>query len=382
MTDGVPEKFPDDGDQAPDSRLLLRGIEDVGLNDNNMHPSNRWTANQAQDWYAQQPWPVGFNYIPSTAVNQLEMWQADTFDPETIDRELGWARDLGFNTARVFLHDLLWEHDQTAFVERVNHFLRIADRHGISIMFVTFDGVWDPFPKLGSQASPREHIHNSRWVQSPGAELLSDPTQHDRLADYVQGIIEHFRDDSRVLAWDLFNEPDNPHPAYAGKAPPDKSALAASLLRKAFTWARASTPEQPITAGVWLGQVRGSLSEINELMLTESDVITFHSYLDADRVERRIRDLQEYDRPILLTEFMSRSSGSTFETMLPLLKELKVGAYCWGLVAGKTQTNYPWDSWIRPYSAEPDPWFHDILRLDGTPYRDSEVTSIRRVIGG
>ena len=344
----------------------------------NVHASGRWPAEQARGWYAQQPWLVGCNYIPSTAVNQLEMWQADTFDPDTIDRELGWASDLGFNTARVFLHDLLWEQDQTGFLERVDHFLGIADRHGISTMFVTFDGVWDPSPRLGRQAAPREHIHNSRWVQSPGAELLSDPTKHDRLAAYVQGIIEHFRNDPRVLAWDLFNEPDSPNPAYAEMEPPAKSALAASPLRKAFTWARASAPEQPITAGVWLGRVRGSLSAINELMLGESDIITFHSYLDADRVERRIRDLQEYDRPILLTEFMSRSSGSTFETILPILKERRVGAYCWGFVAGKTQTIYPWDSWLKPYSAEPDPWFHDVLRANGTPYSADEVEAIRR----
>jgi len=342
--------------------FLLHVGGDVGLNDTNMPASSsRWTAEKAQSWYAQQPWLVGCNYIPSTAANQLEMWQADTFDPDTIDRELGWAKDLGFNAARVFLHNLLWEHDQTGFLERVDHFLRIADRRGISIMFVTFDGVWDPSPRLGSQAGPREHVHNSRWVQSPGAELLSDPTQYDRLAAYVQGVIEHFRDDPRVLAWDLFNEPDNPNPMYAEGESPDKSALATSLLRKAFAWARTSAPVQPITAGIWRGRVRGSLSEINELMLAESDIITFHSYLAADQVEKRIRDLQEY------------------EAILPLLKELKVGGYCWGLVAGKTQTIYPWDSWVRSYSAEPAVWFHDVLRPDGTPYSGDEAETIRRV---
>lgn len=341
--------------------------------------SSRWTAEQAQGWYARQPWLVGCNYIPSTAVNQLEMWQAETFDPETIDRELRWAKDLGFNAARVFLHNLPWDQDQAGFTGRVDRFLGIADRHGISIMLVILDGVWDPFPRLGTQPEPREHVHNSRWVQSPGAEVLSDPAQHDRLAAYVQGIIERFQDDHRVLAWDLFNEPDNPNPAYAEKEPPDKSALAAALLRKAFVWARASAPVQPITAGIWRGRLNGALSEINELMLGESDIISFHTYLEADQVERRIRDLQGYGRPILLTEFMSRGSGSTFEAILPLLKELKVGAVCWGLVAGKTQTIYPWDSWVNSYSAEPDVWFHDILRPDGTPYSGDEVATIRRI---
>lgn len=356
----------------------------MSLNGTSMRASSdRWTAKQAQDWYAGQPWPVGCNYIPSTAVNQLEMWQAETFDPETIDRELAWASDLGFNSARVFLHDLLWDQDQTGFLERINEFLGIADRHGISIMFVTFDGVWDPFPHLGSQPAPRQRVHNSRWVQSPGAEILSDPGRHDQLAAYVQGVIGQFGADRRVLAWDLFNEPDNPNfGTYGEQESADKPSLAAALLRKAFAWARSSRPAQPITAGVWRGRVRGSLSEINELMLAESDIITFHSYLDADRVGQRIKDVQEHGRPLLLTEFMSRGSGSTFEALLPLLKEQNVGAYCWGLVAGRTQTIYPWDSWVRSYPAEPEPWFHDVLRLDGTPYSGSEVAAIRAITGG
>src|ERR1700716_2235913 len=70
-----------------------------------------WTAEKANAWYVQHKWINGADFIPSTAINQLEMWQADTFDPETIDRELGWARGLGMNTARVFLHDLAWEAD-------------------------------------------------------------------------------------------------------------------------------------------------------------------------------------------------------------------------------------------------------------------------------
>jgi len=71
--------------------------------------AQQWRASAARDWYSEQGWLVGSNYIPATAINQLEMWQADTFDPQRIDLELGWAEGLGMNTMRVFLHDLLWQ---------------------------------------------------------------------------------------------------------------------------------------------------------------------------------------------------------------------------------------------------------------------------------
>ena len=87
------------------------------------------------------------NYVPRTAVNQLEMWQTETWDPDTIDEELSWAADIGLNTARVFLHDILWQQDKEAFLARIEDFLAIASKHGIGVMFVFFDGVWHPTPK-------------------------------------------------------------------------------------------------------------------------------------------------------------------------------------------------------------------------------------------
>ncbi|MFV2040233.1 MAG: endo-1,4-beta-xylanase, partial [Acidimicrobiales bacterium] len=232
------------------------------------------------------------------------MWQAETFDAETIERELGWAASLGFNTARVFLHNLLWQQDEHAFAERVDRFLTIAEHFGIRPMFVLFDGVWDPHPNLGSQPPARDRIHNSGWVQSPGVEVLSDPARHDELRGYVRGIIERFRDDGRVLAWDLFNEPDSPNPAYGQHEPANKRQLAKALLGKAFRWARESQPSQPLTAGLWRGPwgSSGQLSEINTLMLAESDVISFHSYAPPEKARALIDELDQAGRPLLITE--------------------------------------------------------------------------------
>ena len=136
--------------------------------------NGRWTEDRANAWYSKQPWLVGANYIPSTAINQLEMWQAETFDPERIDIELGWAEGLGMNTIRVFLHDLVWEQNPAGFQQRIDRFLAIAAKHNIRPMFVLFDSCWDPNPRLGEQREPRAGVHNSGWVQSPGAKALRD----------------------------------------------------------------------------------------------------------------------------------------------------------------------------------------------------------------
>lgn len=345
-------------------------------------PRSRWTPDQAREWYAGLPWLVGCNFIPSTAVNQLEMWQRETFDPDTIDRELAWAARLGLNAARVFLHDLLWQQDCDGIQDRIGQYLEIAGRHNVRTLFVLFDGVWDPDPRLGPQPLPRPGIHNSGWVQSPGAATLADRSRHRQLRDYVGGIIGALRGDNRILGWDLFNEPDNPNPAYAAAEISNKAEMATALLRDAFGWARACGPSQPITAGVWQGPVDERATEITKLMLEESDVISFHSYLDAERVETRINELEARGRPILLTEFMSRTTESTLESLLPIAKAHNVAAFCWGLVAGKTQTIYPWDSWVKPCDSAPARWFHDLLHPDGTPHDPAEAAFLRRTTSG
>jgi hypothetical protein len=345
----------------------------------------QWSPTQANDWYRHRPWIVGCNFSPSTAINQLEMWQPDTFDPVTIDRELGWAEQLGFNTVRVFLHNLLWTQDPDGFLTRMDHFLAIADKHHIGVIFVPLDAVWDPFPKLGEQHKPAPHVHNSGWVQSPGVEILRDPSRHDELKGYIQGAIGHFKSDSRIVAWDILNEPDNMNrPAYVASEPVNKPDLALLLLKKAFAWAREVNPSQPLTAGVWEKGQWGAgdkLLTIEKFMLEQSDIISFHSYGNLAEMKRGVESLRRFNRPIVCTEYMARPRESTFDPILGYLKEQKVGAINWGFVNGKTQTIYPWDSWTKTYTAEPPVWFHDIFRSDGTPYDAKEVKYIREVTG-
>jgi hypothetical protein len=343
-----------------------------------------WTSDQANKWYLQQPWLVGSNFITSSAINELEMWQPETFDLPAVDRELGWAQSLGMNTMRVFLHNLLWQQDSQGFLRRIDQFLEVADKHHIRITFVLLDSVWDPRPHLGKQPAPKPHVHNSGWVQAPGADLLKDESRwNTELKPYIIGVLSHFHDDKRVLMWDLMNEPDNRNDVYKATELPDKAARALKLLREEWKWARSVNPAQPLTSGVWKGNYSSdsSLSEMERFQLQNSDVITFHSYDPPDVMSRRIDSLRRYHRPIICTEYMARPLGSTFASILPLLKKEHVGAYNWGFVNGKSQTIYPWDSWEKSYSGEPAIWFHDIFRKDGAPYDARETELIRQLTG-
>jgi Cellulase (glycosyl hydrolase family 5) len=324
----------------------------------------RWSPEQAAAWYKNQPWLVGCNFIPSTAINQLEMWQADTFDPKTIDRELGWAADLGFNTMRVFLHDLAWQADADGFKKRLRQYLEIADRHRIRTLFVLFDDCWLPNPKLGKQPEPIPGRHNSGWVQSPGSAVVQDQKEWPRLEKFVKDIVGTFAEDRRVLMWDLYNEPGNNKLG-------DKSL---PLVQAVFRWARDAHPSQPLTVGVWFNN-----KKLNDCQLAESDVITFHNYGDAAGLRKQIAELKKLGRPVICTEYMARTRGSKFETHLPVFKEESVGCYNWGLVSGKTQTIYPWES--KQGAPEPKLWFHDILRSDGTPFDPKETALIRKLRG-
>ena len=342
-----------------------------------------WTVEKAQAWYKKQPWLVGCNFSPSTAINQLEMWQADTFDLATIDRELGYAEKLGFTTVRVFLHDILWDTDREGFLKRIDQVLAAAEKHKIGVMLVLFDSVWDPFPKAGKQREPKPHVHNSGWVQSPGAEILKDSGKQDKLKDYVVGLISHFRNDKRVVIWDVYNEPDNPVPQYTKVELPNKKEAALQLLKKTFVWAREAKPSQPLTSGVWIGPWAdpAKLNDTEKVQLENSDIVTFHTYDKLPDVQKCVENLARYNRPIVCTEYMARPRGSTFDPILGYFKEKNVGAYNWGFVDGKTQTIYPWDSWEKEYKQEPSPWFHDILRADGKPFNQEEVDYIKALTG-
>lgn len=346
--------------------------------------TQRWSAEKANTWYSQQRWLVGSNFIPTDAINQFEMWEADSFDPAEIDKELGYAQGIGMNTMRVFLHDQLYAQDAEGFKKRIDTFLTIADKHHIKPIFVLFDSCWDPDPKLGVQHPPIPGTHNSGWIQSPGTAGLQDPAQYPKFETYVKGVVSAFGHDKRVLAWDVWNEPDNQGGGnYHQLDEQVKIGLVAKLLPQVFDWARSQDPIQPLTSGLWHNDDWDKASQLNaveQIQLAQSDVISFHNYDWPEVLEARIQSLQPYGRPLLLTEYMARGNGSTFDSALPLGRKYNVAMINWGFVLGKTQTNMPWDSWQKPYTmAPPQLWFHDIFHADGTPYRKAETDQIKRL---
>ena len=323
-----------------------------------------WSVEKANSWYAAHPWLTGADYIPSNAINQLEMWQADTFSPDLIDKELGWAQDIGFNTMRVFLHSEAWKQDPEGFKKRVDQFLTISKKHGITPMFVFFDDCWNKTFTAGKQPAPKTGIHNSGWLQDPGMPATTDPTAWPALEKYVKDVMRSFAHDERILLWDLYNEPGNN----------DKKDASLPLLTQIIGWARSVNPDQPISIGLW----DWKLEKLNALQLNNSDIVTYHNYEEPQWHLRTIQLLKASGRPLICTEYMARPRNSRFSNILPLLKQENVGAINWGFVSGKTNTKYAWDTPLADGS-DPVEWFHEIFNQDGTPYRRDETELIKKL---
>ena len=324
-----------------------------------------WSAKEANDWYQQQGWLVGSNFLPSTAINQFEMWQAETFDTATINKELGWAQNIGMNVMRVYLHDLAWKADAAGFKNRMNIFLSLANEHKIKILFTILDDCWNPDPVIGKQPDPKPGIHNSGWVRSPGKQVHNDSTQWGYLEQYVKDILGTFKNDRRILMWDLYNEPGNS----------DYNLGSLPLLKKMFEWAWTIRPSQPLTSATWYDN-----KTFNDFQLASSDVTTIHNYNDAENLEKELKEKLLLGKPVICSEYMARTRNSTFQTHLPVFKKYHVGAVNWGFVAGKSNTIYQWGKPV-PDGSEPKVWFHDVFRKDGTPYSQEEISTIKSLTG-
>ncbi len=347
----------------------------------------RWTAERANDWYDAQPWLVGANFVPSTASNQLEMWQAETFDPDTIERELGWAAGLGMNSMRVFLHDLLWQDDAAAFQDRIDAYLDIAAEHGISTMLVLFDSVWNPDPRLGPQDEPQPGLHNSAMGAGAGQCGPCRSVARGRLQNYVEGVVGAFANDERVIMQDVWNEPSNTNNGKFVELP-NKRDLVAALLPKAFAWARNANPSQPLTAGY--GPKRAAARSIHWPAIRQMEHSTSSAlstdYQDAGAASKPGSAICRATGPLLLTEYIARKAGSTFEGILPIARREKIASLQLGLRERPLpdDSTYPGTAGRRrgPSGCATGPVkFHDIFYADGRAYLEDEVALIRRMTG-
>jgi hypothetical protein len=364
--------------------------------------AGQWSKEKANAWYAKQPWLVGANYLPATAINQIDMWQASTWDPKTIDKEFGWAHNIGMNTMRIFLHDMVWASDQQGLYKRMDQFLDIAKKHGIKPFFVFFDDCHFPAPALGVQPLPVKGYHNSGWVNSPARVLANrfangeaDQADLAQLKGYVQETMKHFKNDERILMWELYNEPGRGNNLDGSGKKTSMGDRSKKLVYQAWVWAREVNPSQPVT-----GTAKGSLGQVNTLInRVNSDVFSIHSYENAAGLEAAIKDYQAENRPVIMTEWLARTSGSTVEDCLPVLNKYHVGAVNWGFVSGESGTVWPWSSRqvdgknvsvddkraagevVKPGESFPEPeiWFHDLYRTDGSPYSQKEIDLFKKL---
>ena len=340
-------------------------------NNDSCRTQGRWSEEKVKEWYARQTWPVGVNYVAATAINQIEMWQAESFDHETMDREMALVEDLGMNTVRIFLYDLVWQVEPDGFKERLNLFFDICEKHHLKVIVTFFTNGGkpnQPEAKMGKQPESVQGVHNSGWLQTPKAEVVNDPSKWQPIEKYVKDIITTFKDDNRILMWCLYNEPQNTN----------RGADGIGLLRAAFRWARSVNPSQPLTSPLWGIPAKGSALDIISFLGENCDVITFHCYKDSEEIEAFIKMLKRFNRPIICTEYMGRPE-STFEEIMPILKRENIGAISWGLTGGKCNFHVHWSS--QTGDPEPEIWFHDIYRIDGTPYSEREIQFIKKMTG-
>lgn len=332
----------------------------------------RWSKEKAKEWYAAQPWPVGCVYMPSYAGTSVEIWGKDYFKPDVVDHELGMAEDLGFNAIRLFLCDLVWQNDPEGFMERLEETVRLADQHGMRILMTFFtNGGTIKNPYLEPQPEAVPGVHNSVWMASPGMDVVNNPERWPIIEQYLKTVLTRYRDDPRILAWCLYNEPEN-----------TKGFDTLPFLEAVFRWAREVNPSQPLTAPMWaMPDSRSYNRPISEFVCANSDVISFHSYEAYKKCRRFVRYARQFKRPVLCSEWMARSRGSDYFSILPLFKKYKIGCFSYGLVNGKQQCHYPWnpteDGKPVPFTEEPEVWFHDLFRPDGTPYDPEEIAFIK-----
>ncbi|QBY00802.1 1,4-beta-xylanase [Rhodophyticola sp. CCM32] len=359
----------------------------------------RWDADKAWQWKASHPWIVGCNFLPGYAVNFVDMWHKETYDPLAINRELGWAASVGMNAVRVNLQYLQWVDDIAGQTRIFESFLEIASRNNIMVVPCLFDDCGfsgDP-ANADLQPDPRPGVHNGRALASPGREIVMDRSQWSFCLDFLQDVIGKFKDDPRILFWDIYNEPGNGaiflNAATTRDVRAELEPNSLDFLKQAFDAAVHVNPIHPLTSGAWRHGDFDNVTvpddipyqnAIDQAMLQMSDIISFHGYVTVERMEVLIAYLNKFGRPLFCTEWMARPMGSRIQDQLPVLRQHEVGAFQWGLVKGRSQTHIPWPKVIADHpqaSGEASEWFHDLLHPEGMPYDPSEIKTIRTAAG-
>lgn len=351
----------------------------------------KWSKEKIWEWYNSKPWIRGCNYMSADCANRIDQWQQYKFEErfETTKKELALMSKLGYNSIRIIPEFFVWKEEHDGFMERFERYIELANQNGISCMVVLGNDCCPP----KEEALERLHLgeqhvdwgyHGGRKVSQHGKfdgagySILDEPKSAEKYYEFVREIVEKYKNDERIIIWDVFNEPGNSK----------RDSMSLLHMKKFLEIIRNIDPIQPLTIAIW-SQLTNfeKLREIEKFGLENSDIISYHNYGSYENNIRELKLLKKYDRPIINTEWLNRCGGNTIEELFPLFYLEKVGCYNWGFVAGKYQTYEPWNGIWNSYEENPDSiinnfdftkWFHDIYRPSHNPYNPKETELIKR----
>ena len=350
----------------------------------------RWSPETAWEWYNARPWIRGCNFMSSDCVNRIDQWQALGFEEKlaTAEKELELASKTGFNAVRLILEYIVWKEEHDGFMARFDRYLDACYKFGIRAMIVFGNDCMLPKedPNAHLHCGPQHYdwgYHGGRRISQhstihtePGYSLLDEPEEAPHIYEFVREIIEKYKNDDRILIWDLYNEPGN------GRRDP----VTLPHVKKFFEIAREVDPMQPLTSAVWRMKTDPDavLPEAEQYVLDHSDIVSYHSYASYDENIMLLQKLKKLGRPILNTEWLARTQHNTIQELFPLFYLEKVGCFNWGFVAGLYQTYEPWNTVWETYEnggardVDFRLWFHDLYRPSLHPYDPHEIEIIRK----
>lgn len=349
----------------------------------------RWSKERAWEWYNAHPWIRGCNYMCADCVNRVDQWQSLHFEEylKTTEEELKVMKELGFNSVRLILEYVVWKEEHDSFLERFDRYIELCHKYGISCMIVLANDCMPPktelwkMPYIGEQHydwgyhGGRKHSqHGGHSCPAPHYYLDDEESRKDYFK-MVEEIVTMYKDDERILMWDLFNEPGNSN----------RRDITMPNLKAMFEVVRKINPSQPLTvAAWWCGEDRRFNNELDQFALENSDIISYHNYGRYEEHIQVIKYLKSLGRPIVNSEWLARCTDNTVFDNFPLFYLENIGSYNWGFVAGKYQTYEPYEAhwnWYRDDKNAPidfTKWFHDLYRPSLRPYDPRETELISR----
>ena len=347
----------------------------------------RWSEERIWKWYKARPWMRGCNYMSADCANRVDQWQELGFEErfKTTEEELRLMQQTGFNTVRLILEYVVWKEEHDGFLERFDRYLSLCARYGISCMIVLANDCMPPkterwkLPSVGEQMydwgyhGGKKHSQHSNMHTGPAPHFyLDEEATREDYFKMVREIVTRYKDDERVCVWDVYNEPGNSR---------RESVTAPNLIRM-FEIVRECEPSQPLTAGLYRWSY--PFSEIEEICIANSDLISYHFYGDFCSHIAYLKHVKALGRPVINTEWLGRCLHNDVFDNFPMFYLEDIGCYTWGFVAGKYQTYEPWEGTWQQYESgaardvDFTKWFHDLYRPNHRPYDPKEIELIKK----